>query len=305
MESTPFFSIVIPTYNRAGFILNTLDTVFSQKFTNYEVIVVDNCSTDNTLELLQPLVNKGKIKFIQHDKNYERAKSRNTGMKNAHGKYLTFLDSDDFMYPDNLQDAYDFIKKNPNTKVFHNLYELVNEKKEKVYGYNFQKLTNPLKQIAEGNFLSCIGVFLHQEVYQSISWDETPQLTGSEDYEFWLRVIGNYPDLGRIDKVNSGILDHPNRSVNTLQISQAETRFEYFIKKLEKDGTYQNSYANYLHKIKATLYIFLAGMAKEANDLLAVRKYKKRAYKADKSIIFRRNYQHITLYLLKRKFKLF
>lgn len=303
MESSPYFSIVIPTYNRAGFILNTLDTVFSQKYTNYEVIVVDNCSTDNTLEILQPLIDEGKIKFIQHDKNYERAKSRNTGMQNARGQYLTFLDSDDFMYPDNLLDAYNYSLGNPENKIFHNLYELVNEKKEQVYSYDFQKLTNPLKQIAEGNFLSCIGVFIHKDVYTSVFWDETPELTGSEDYEFWLRVIGDFPKLGRIEKINNGILDHPQRTVNTLQIGQAEKRFSYFINKLEQEDSYKKNYTQYLGKIKSTLYIFLAGMAKDAHDFATTKKYKKKAFQADKSIIFRKNYQSITFHLLTQKLK--
>src|SRR5437763_896094 len=106
---SPFFSVVIPTYNRAEFILNTLNTVFAQSFEDFEVIVVDDCSTDNTVELLAPLIETNKIIFVQHDKNYERAKARNTGAKLAKGKYLTYLDSDDFMYSDNLKDAYDFV----------------------------------------------------------------------------------------------------------------------------------------------------------------------------------------------------
>src|SRR5690348_2695793 len=107
------FSVVIPTYNRAKFIVNTLESVFSQSYKNYEVIVVDNCSTDDTVAVLQPLIDEKKIRFIQHEKNYERAYSRNTGIENATGDFLTFLDSDDFMYPENLADAADFIQKNP------------------------------------------------------------------------------------------------------------------------------------------------------------------------------------------------
>ncbi|HWZ23211.1 MAG TPA: glycosyltransferase family 2 protein, partial [Cytophagaceae bacterium] len=93
VQNAPFFSIVIPTYNREKCILNTLDTVFSQTFRDYEVIVVDNCSTDQTELVLSEFISSGKIKFIKHDKNYERAKSRNTGMKAARGNFLTFLDS--------------------------------------------------------------------------------------------------------------------------------------------------------------------------------------------------------------------
>lgn len=299
-HKSPFFSVVIPTYNRADFILNTLDTVFEQTFQDFEVIVVDNCSTDNTLEILQPLIDENKIRFIQHDKNYERAKSRNTGMKNAKGEYLTFLDSDDFMYPNNLKDAYEYVEANPEKKVFHNLYELVNEQKEKVYDYNFQKLKNPLKQIAEGNFLSCIGVFIHREVYTTVFWDETPELTGSEDYEFWLRVLGNFPDLGRIEKVNNGILDHAQRTINQIQIDKAKTRFDYFLKKIDTEEVF-NKFGKLKGKIKATLYVFLAGMAKEIGDFKMMRENMKLAKQSDSGIWKRRNYQSLWYNYLKKK----
>jgi len=300
MESTPFFSIVIPTYNRADFILNTLETVFSQKFTDYEVIIVDNCSTDNTLELLQPLIDEGKVRFIQHDKNYERAKSRNTGMKNAQGQYLTFLDSDDFMYPDNLQDAYDFIQQNPHSKVFHNLYELVDEHKTLLHKYDFTPLNNPKKQIAHGNFLSCIGVFIHQEVYQQVSWDENPRLTGSEDYDFWLRVIAHFPNLGRINKINNGILEHSGRTVNTnvQQIDKAQQRFDYFIDKINQEEIYQR-YGRYKKKIKSSLWLYLAYMARQAKQKRLLWGFLKKAFHTDKTIVYRRDTYSFLLYLIK------
>lgn len=300
MTPSPYFSIIIPTYNRAQFILNTLDTVFAQVYASYEVIVVDNCSTDNTLEVLQPLIDEGKIRFIQHDKNYERAKSRNTGMQHAKGSYLTFLDSDDFMYPNNLQDAYDYAVKYPEKKVFHNLYELVNAEKEVLWKYDFQPLKDPVKQISEGNFLSCIGVFVHRDVYQKISWDEAPVLTGSEDYDFALRLVAAFPAIGRINKFNNGVLDHPARTINTAQLHKAEERFDYFIKKLNQDSDYA-FFDKYLKKIEATLYIFLAGMAKDANDLTKMKTYIKKAYGVDSGVWKRRNFQSLSYNYIKKK----
>src|SRR4051794_16378126 len=105
----PSFSVVIPTYNRANLLPKTLDSVFSQRYPAAEILVVDNCSTDNTEELLRPLVAAGKIRYIRHDRNYERARSRNTGMDHAQSEYVTFLDSDDLMYRDNLADAAAYI----------------------------------------------------------------------------------------------------------------------------------------------------------------------------------------------------
>src|SRR5438128_2605322 len=125
MSESPFFTIIIPTYNRAAFIEATLQSVFEQTYPHYEIIVIDNCSTDNTEELLQPFLQAGQIQFIKHEENYERARSRNTGMEAARGDFVTFLDSDDFMYPNNLADAAQYALSNPECKCFHNLYELV------------------------------------------------------------------------------------------------------------------------------------------------------------------------------------
>src|SRR5690349_19559359 len=116
MKADILFTVVILTYNRADLILETIHTVLNQTYRNYEIIVVDNCSTDNTEEVLKPLIEKRLIRFLKHDKNYERSKSRNTGMKNANGDYLTFLDSDDFMYVNCLKDAHAYIIENPEIK---------------------------------------------------------------------------------------------------------------------------------------------------------------------------------------------
>src|SRR5947207_13525431 len=105
MNEQPSFSIVIPTYNRAAFIPATLRTVLAQTYTKFEIIVVDNCSTDKTNEVLGPFIRAQQIKFIKDEQNFERARSRNTGMDAATGDDLTLLDSDDFMYRDNLSDA--------------------------------------------------------------------------------------------------------------------------------------------------------------------------------------------------------
>jgi glycosyltransferase involved in cell wall biosynthesis len=229
----PFFSVVIPTYNRSAFILDTLATVFAQTYQNFEVIVVDNASTDNTVELLVPFVAENKIKLVRHDRNYERAKSRNTGQQHAKGDYLTFLDSDDFMYSTGLEDAALFIQQNPHVKIFHNLYELVDSKRSVLYNYRFAPINNAAALICKGNFLSCIGVFLHRDVYTTIFWDETPELVGSEDYEFWFRVIARFPHVGRIEKINSGILHHHGRTMNHIRLETTAKRFDYSINKVE------------------------------------------------------------------------
>ena len=284
--SNPLFSIVIPTYNRAGFIFDTLDSIFAQTYKNYEIVIVDNCSTDNTVELLQPLADAGKIHLILHEKNYERARSRNTGMENATGDYLTFLDSDDFMYPENLADAAAFAAANPSVKCFQNLYELIDKNKKVLRKYKFPPLANRLEAIVAGNFMSCIGDFIHRDVYTKFRFDTFQELTGAEDWDFWLRVIADY-EVGRIKKVNSGILHHDSRTIQSNKHYEVlERGYHHLFKKFRRDSHLSQVYVKYLNRIEASSYMYLATLANTNGFFEDTKKYLKLAREKDSSVIF-------------------
>lgn len=300
MDHNPFFSVVIPTYNRSAIIGKTLQSVFDQTFRNFEIIVVDNCSTDDTQLRLKPLVDTGKIRFIRHEKNYERAASRNTGMKAAQGRFVTFLDSDDIMYPDNLADAFAFADENPLIPVFQNKYELINEQGQSIYQYPFPSLNNPLKAIAEGNFMSCIGGFISEDVYKNFFFDTTEVLQGIEDWEFWMRVIAAHP-IGRIDKINSGIVHHRGRSVTTLSLTSYKRKMEYVVSRIETDPGLK-SYVQYKKNFQASTYMLSASMANSAGLYGEARAYLKSAFDIKRSLLLSFRFHRILLKsFLKRK----
>jgi len=260
MNNAPLFSVLIPTHNRGPLILKTLETVFAQTYPNYEIIVVDDASTDDTEEILESYIKSGRIRFIKHDRNYERAQARNTGMQHASGEFLTFLDSDDLMYRDNLEDAADHIKRNPDARLFHNLYQLVDESNRVLCNYRCPPLHDPLRAITGGNFLASIGVFIHREIYRSYEFDANPILTGSEDWDFWLRVVPHYPP-GRIAKINNGVVQHSNRSTNQIQLSKLQKRFEYLLGKIGADPELAGIYKNYLPRLEAGSLLYMSTVA--------------------------------------------
>ncbi len=260
MNQYPSFSVVIPTYNRAAFIEATLRSVLTQTYAHYEIIIVDNCSTDDTEQRLQPYIRAGQIKFIKHDRNYERARSRNTGMSVARGDFVTLLDSDDFMYENNLADAADYARAHPEIKCFHNLYELVDAQRTMISRFPVPSLDNQHKAIAKGNFLTCIGDFIHREIYERYRFDTTPELTGGEDWEYWLRVLADYK-LGRVEKVNSGILQHPGRSVNNQNIESMQNGLSHLFMKVSKDPHLSEVYGPYLKEIRTASLLYLAILA--------------------------------------------
>jgi glycosyltransferase involved in cell wall biosynthesis len=293
MNAYPFFSVVIPTYNRAGFIEATLASVFSQTYPHYEIIVVDNCSTDNTDEVLEPFIRAGRIQFIKHDQNYERARSRNTGMSVAKGDFVTLLDSDDFMYPDNLADAAEYARAHPEAKCFHNLYELVDSQRKVLRDFPLPSLDNQLKAISEGNFMSCIGDFIHREIYQRYEFDTTAELTGAEDWEFWLRVVADYK-VGRIEKVNSGVLQHEGRSVNSQNLENYEIGVAHLWTKLVTDPHLAEIYRPYLKRIQSNSILYMAILANGGGLFTKARKYLWEALSKDLSLLGTERFWRVT-----------
>jgi glycosyltransferase involved in cell wall biosynthesis len=279
-QRDPVFSVIIPTYNRADLITKTLETVFQQTYPHYEIIVVDNCSTDNTEEVLQPAIRSGQIRFIKHDRNYERATSRNTGMENATGDFVTFLDSDDLMYTTALADAAEFIKENPGIKLFHNLYQLVDADNRVLYNFSFPPLDDPLRAITDGNFLSCIGDFIHREIYERYRFDTNPILTSAEDWDFWLRVVADYRP-GRINKINHGIVHHSGRTIKHLDLEQLRGRLSYIVSKISADPHLSAVYEKYLKRLEVGSLIYMSTVANGSRQHGAALKCLLRAYAKD------------------------
>jgi glycosyltransferase involved in cell wall biosynthesis len=284
MNQSPFFSIIIPTYNRAAFIETTLKSVLTQTYPHYEVIVVDNCSTDNTEEVLRPYIESGRIRFIKHDENYERARSRNTGMGAARGDFVTFLDSDDLMYEDNLKDAAEYALSHPEIKCFHNLYDFVDESGRVVWHYTVPSLRNQIKAIAYGNFMTCIGDFIHREIYSKYRFDTDPVVTGAEDWDFWLRILADYK-VGRIEKVNSGIVQHGGRSVNSQNIESLQKGLAHMVEKIRTDTHLAAVYRPYIKRIEANSLIYLAILANSSRIYKLALKYLYRALSKDFTIL--------------------
>ena len=104
------FSIILPTYNRAStFLKEAIDSVFNQDYKNWELIIIDNNSSDNTLELIKKY-NSEKISIYSINNNGIIAKPRNLGIKKSKGDYIAFLDSDDYWYKNKLQKCINAIK---------------------------------------------------------------------------------------------------------------------------------------------------------------------------------------------------
>jgi len=111
---SPFFSVILTTYNRANLLPRAINSVMNQTLKNFELIVVDDCSIDNTPDVMKRYHNN-KIKYVRNKQNLKLAEARNIGIKKSNGKWILFLDDDDEFTKDRLEEVYNQIIRDKNT----------------------------------------------------------------------------------------------------------------------------------------------------------------------------------------------
>lgn len=248
------FTVVIPSYNRAALIGATLCSVLEQTFSDYEVIIVDDGSTDNTREVVVPFLADSRIRYFKIE-NSERGAARNFGVRHAIGRYITFLDSDDIFLPWHLKTANEKVQMFQSPAAFHLGYEILHLNGEV---NALPLLSSPVNdKLLEGNFLSCMGVFLRRDVALENPFDEDRRLSGSEDYELWMRIAARVPIL-TFPEVTSRLINHENRSVILTNVEQLVTRISFLGKKLQSDKMFIKRFGNQLNVFDSYRTLYLA-----------------------------------------------
>jgi len=118
----PRFSVIIPLFNKAEYVKATINSVLAQSFTDFELLIVNDCSTDKSLEVVKHFDDK-RIQILQHQKNSGLSASRNTGIENAAGEIITFIDADDLWKPDFLSNIHQLSIEFPECDIFGTDYE--------------------------------------------------------------------------------------------------------------------------------------------------------------------------------------
>ena len=189
MTNTPLISIVIPTYNHAHYLGLALQSVIDQTYTNWEAIVIDNHSSDNTEGTVLSLDNP-KIKLLKIHNNGVIGASRNLGINEARGDWIAFLDSDDFWYTSRLETLVKKIRQDDETDVFSTDEMLVNQMtgSKKIIRYgpytpNFYQIL-----LTEGNRISPSSTLVRYKFMNEhrISFRENINFVTVEDYDFWM-----------------------------------------------------------------------------------------------------------------------
>jgi glycosyltransferase involved in cell wall biosynthesis len=258
---SPFFSIIIPAYNRASLIGNALHSLKVQSFSDFEALVIDDGSTDNTEEVVSGWLSPC---FHYHKKeNAERGAARNFGLHKAQGQYITFLDSDDVVYPHYFQQAKEAIEHYQNPPFLHLGYEVVDEHMRPLTKVNYLQ-SDDIHPFIKGNPLSCTGVFLRNDIADQFLFREDRDLAGSEDWELWIRIAANV-GIKTDNRIAAALINHDSRSVKHYSKQKLIRRKELAMAYAFEDQAVRKAFAPYLKKINSywdsyiALHLVLSG----------------------------------------------
>lgn len=251
----PFFSLVIPTYNRAEHILNAITSLLNQTFVNFQIIIVDDGSTDNSQQVLSAV--KDSRVSVYYKVNEERGMARNFGASKAIGNYISFLDSDDITYSNYLQTAYEIILKLKNPEVIHTDYEFQDQKGNKIaHGLKLPELLND--HLLNNSAVGVVGVFIRCDIFAKHQFLNHRSAVLAEDLYLWLTLASRYK-FHHCPSVTSAIVLHLNRSVNDKNAFKFLKSAVLIINALSEDEAFLNFYS-----LQRVNYFFAKKMANVA-----------------------------------------
>ena len=186
------FSVILPTYNRAKFIEGAITSVLNQDYLNWELIIIDNFSKDNTQEIVEKFNDK-RIKYIKYKNSGIIAKARNYGIKLSKGNYLAFLDSDDWWYSKKLTIMSNFIRKHSYDCLYHDMHMKYDNSYFKKKMKSTRKLFDPyLDLINFGPAFPTSSVVIKKDLFLKINlFNENVNYLAWEDFDAWLRFAKN------------------------------------------------------------------------------------------------------------------
>ncbi len=207
-------SIILPCFNGEKFIFSTIESIKNQVFKNWECIIIDDKSSDNSFKIIKESINNDKRFYLISNKtNLGVGKSRNIGIKKSKGRYITFIDSDDLWLPKKLLNHLDFIKKNK--LVFsHASYGYINSNDKKInYDFIVSKKKVYFKDLLKRTEISCLTAIYDSEKIGKFYMSEDLR---RQDYFLWLNILkkGHF-SLG-FNKVESYYRLHSNQKNKNL-----------------------------------------------------------------------------------------
>lgn len=275
IDEKVFFSIIIPTYNRSSFLTKSIKSVIAQTYKNWEIIIIDDGSTDDTKLVFNRLSEiDDRIRYVFQE-NQERSAARNNGISESIGNWITFLDSDDIYHPGHLEEFVKIIRKNNFCEGLYFSGISANSYDNTLQEYNTDSL-NDIEFVLLNTFATpqaCVA----KNIFRKHSFNEN--ITNGEDRELWVRILEEnklfYHKNRTIIQIN-----HSERSVNLGSEFESLKTLKYIIREnLQKlsrkaiktiiSNAYFRIAKNYIFKkqfLKAIFYLVLSLIKSSENE---------------------------------------
>ena len=264
MNNSPLVSIVIPTYNHAPMLQRALATVIEQTYQNWNAIVVNNYSTDNTLEVVAQF-NDPRIQCVNFRNNGVIGASRNEGIALATGKYVAFLDSDDTWFTGKLEQCVEVLESGSDL-VCHAEYWIDESGKSRLVAYGPSEAATHHNLIYKGNRISTSATVVRATLLKEVNgFDISPELISTEDYDLWIRLAAKSNKFAFIDEplgeyhrhdknVSANIEKHLASELALLaKHFSANTRFENMIARRRRKALAYYGAGRSLHRTRKHL----------------------------------------------------
>ncbi len=238
-KETPLVSVIMPAYNASRFVEEAISSVINQSEKNWELFVIDDCSSDDSFEIAQKLAaNDPRIQVLRNDTNLGVANTRNRGIGLAKGKYIAFLDSDDVWHPEKLARQLDKIERS-HAGICYCSYQIIGAAGEKVRGDYLVPETARFEDILKENYIQCSAMLIKADIVKKHLFNTE---FFHEDYILGLDMLGaGEQAVGCGEPLLSWRYLENSRSFNKKKSAMNRWRI----------------YRNYLHlPIYKTLYLF-------------------------------------------------
>lgn len=189
MDSAPLVSVIMPAYNSAGFITDAIRSVIQQSYPHWELIVIDDASTDITISVVKKMIkDDSRISLIQNQQNLGPGSSRNAGIEAAKGDFIAFLDSDDLWLPEKLKIQLEFMRKH-DLKMCFSSYLLMDEESSQSLKYVEALPVLTYRKLLRSNYVGNLTAIYNARQIGKIY---APNMRKRQDWALWLTILKNY-----------------------------------------------------------------------------------------------------------------
>jgi glycosyltransferase involved in cell wall biosynthesis len=207
-------SVIMPVFNGERFIETAIKGMLNQSYRHFELICVDDGSTDKTAQIIKSFQSDGRIKYVYQPHEGLPAKARNHGIKMALGEYIAFNDDDDILMPDSISEKVEYLSSNSTVALVYSDCQMINEEgfplAESLIKSSGKKPYEGrcFKQLFQGIFIPTMGVMVRKSILDKIGYFNE-NLICAEDYELWLRICHDH-SIGYLNKISAKCRNRPN-----------------------------------------------------------------------------------------------